>query len=84
MKTKTFLLLFVLLPMAMIFTSCEEDRDVSPLYNGLVTIRYTESEVLYFQLDDVRTLYPVNMNAGKLFGIWKRPGGDSEGLGYGG
>ena len=67
MKTKTFLLLFVLLPMAMIFTSCEEDRYVSPLYNGLVTIRYTESEVLYFQLDDVRTLYPVNMNAGKFW-----------------
>ena len=68
MKTKTFLLLLVLLPMAMIFTSCEEDRDVSPLYNGLVTIRYTESDVLYFQLDDVRTLYPVNMGNGKL---WK-------------
>ena len=67
MKTKTFLLLLVSLPMAMIFTSCEEDRYVSPLYNGLVTIRYTESEVLYFQLDDVRTLYPVNMNAGKFW-----------------
>ena len=67
MKTKTFLLLLVLLPVAMIFTSCEEDRYVSPLYNGLVTIRYTESEVLYFQLDDVRTLYPVNMNAGKFW-----------------
>ena len=67
MKTKTFLLLFVLLPMAMIFTSCGDDRDVSPLYNGLVTIRYTESDVLYFQLDDVRTLYPVNMGNSKLW-----------------
>ena len=67
MKTKTFLLLLVSLPMAMIFTSCEEDREVSPLYNGLVTIRYTDSDVLYFQLDDVRTLYPVNMGNGKLW-----------------
>ena len=67
MKTKTFLLLLVSLPMAMIFTSCEEDRVVSPLYNGLVTIRYTESDVLYFQLDDVRTLYPVNMGNSKLW-----------------
>ena len=67
MKTKTFLLLLVLLPVAMIFTSCEDDRDVSPLYNGLVTIRYTDSDVLYFQLDDVRTLYPVNMGNGKLW-----------------
>ena len=67
MKTKTFLLLLVLLPMAIIFTSCEDDREVSPLYNGLVTIRYTESDVLYFQLDDVRTLYPVNMGNGKLW-----------------
>ena len=67
MKTKTFLLLLVLLPVAMIFTSCEDDRDVSPLYNGLVTIRYTDSDVLYFQLDDVRTLYPVNMGNSKLW-----------------
>ena len=72
MKTKTFLLLFVLLPMAMIFTSCEEDRYVSPLYNGLVTIRYTESDVLYFQLDDVRTLYPVNMGNSKLWADGQR------------
>lgn len=72
MKTKTFLLLLVLLPVAMIFTSCEDDRDVSPLYNGLVTIRYTESEVLYFQLDDVRTLYPVNMGNSKLWADGQR------------
>ena len=72
MKTKTFLLLLVLLPMAIIFTSCEDDRDVSPLFNGLVTIRYTESDVLYFQLDDVRTLYPVNMGNGKLWADGQR------------
>ena len=72
MKTKTFLLLLVSLPMAMIFTSCEEDREVSPLYNGLVTIRYTDSDVLYFQLDDVRTLYPVNMGNGKLWADGQR------------
>ena len=68
MKTKTFLLLLMLLPVATIFTSCEEkDVERSPLYNGLVTIRYTEGDLLYFQLDDVRTLYPVNMNTGKFW-----------------
>lgn len=68
MKTKTFLLLLMLLPVVTIFTSCEEkDVEHSPLYNGLVTIRYTEGDLLYFQLDDVRTLYPVNMNTGKFW-----------------
>lgn len=68
MKTKTFLLLLMLLPVVTIFTSCEEkDVERSPLYNGLVTIRYTEGDLLYFQLDDVRTLYPVNMNTGKFW-----------------
>ena len=57
----------MLLPMATIFISCDDDREVSPLYNGLVTIRYTEGDLLYFQLDDVRTLYPVNMNMGKFW-----------------
>ena len=72
MKTKTFLLLLMLLPVATIFTSCEEDVERSPLYNGLVTIRYTEGNVLYFQLDDVRTLYPVNMNTGKFWNEGQR------------
>ena len=72
MKTKTFLLLLMLLPMATMFTSCEKDVERSPLYNGLVTIRYTEGNVLYFQLDDVRTLYPVNMNTGKFWNEGQR------------
>ena len=72
MKTKTFLLLLMLLPMATMFTSCEKDVERSPLYNGLVTIRYAEGNVHYFQLDDVRTLYPVNMNAGKFWNEGQR------------
>ena len=68
MKTKTFLLLLVSsLMLAVGLTSCEDDVYREPTYNGLVTVRYTESEVLYFQLDDVRTLYPVNMGKGKLW-----------------
>ena len=68
MKTKTFLLLLVSsLMLAVGLTSCENDDYREPTYNGLVTVRYTESEVLYFQLDDVRTLYPVNMENNKLW-----------------
>ena len=68
MKTKTFLLLLVSsLMLAVGLTSCENDDYREPTYNGLVTVRYTESEVLYFQLDDVRTLYPVNMGNNKLW-----------------
>ena len=66
MKTKTFLLLLVLLPMAMIFTSCKNEDERSLPYNGLVTIRYAEGNVLYFQLDDVRTLYLINYEYGKI------------------
>ena len=69
MKTKTFLLLLVSSLMLVVgLTSCENDDYREPTYNGLVTIRYTESDVLYFQLDDVRTLYPVNIGNSKL---WK-------------
>ncbi len=68
MKTKTFLLLLVpLLMLAVALTSCEDDVYRDPTYNGLVTIRYAESDMLYFQLDDVRTLYPVNMGNSKLW-----------------
>ena len=68
MKTKTFLLLLVSSLMLVVgLTSCENDDYREPTYNGLVTIRYTESDVLYFQLDDVRTLYPVNIGNSKLW-----------------
>lgn len=65
MKTKTFLLLLVL--SVIMFTSCEDDVYYEPAYYGLVTVRYTDSDVLYLQLDEDRMLYPVNMSSNKLW-----------------
>ena len=51
--------------LAMSLSSCSKDNGpYYPVYNGLVTIKTTDSGVTYFQLDKKTTLEPTN---------WKNP-----------
>lgn len=51
--------------LAMSLSSCsKDDGPYYPFYNGLVTIKTTDSGVTYFQLDEKTTLEPTN---------WKNP-----------
>lgn len=51
--------------LAMSLSSCSKDNGpYYPVYNGLVTIKTTDSGVSYFQLDKKTTLEPTN---------WKNP-----------
>ena len=65
MNIKTLFCITILLSFVLILNSCLDDDDKSYDYypNALVTVKYSDNQTIYLQLDENTTLLPINLKA---------------------